>query len=1171
MIIRDLFEKDIERSIEGVVTIGNETEEQKLQELEEYVCTDEITKCFRVFFRKYRESISTPTGKMGVWITGFFGSGKSHFLKILGYILENKEIANKLPYKYFEDKIDDKMILADIDKSSNIKNKVVIFTIPSKANSNAKNKNTAITDIMLRAFNGAIGYCGSNPWVADLERSLDSEGTLISFINKFEKLSSRDWKTTRGKALLHRDSIIKALVDVRNMTEESAKKYIDDQINNYTTSPEDFAEIVNNYCIKEKTRVIFLMDEVGQFIGDNTQLMLDLQTCVEDLGKYCHGKTWVVVTSQQELKAMLDSTKEKQHDFSKIQGRFDTRLLLSGANADEVIKRRILEKKKTAYTPLESLYETYQSKLGQLINFPTKPTWTGYSDAAQFRMVYPFVSYQFELLQKVFEAIRENGMSEGKHLSQNERSLLSAFQNSCKEYADKDTSVLIPFDSFYSTIEEFIDYDIKTVFANAERRAGLDSFSLRVLRLLFMIKHVKEMPKTVDRLASMMVENINDIKADLKTKIQEALIRLEEETLIQKNGDEYDFLTNAEQDVNKQIIKASYNEGEIQRTIHEIIFDRIFDNNKYRYDGKYDFSLNRYVDNELHGGSSKEGLTIKVFSFFSKPKSETDFCTDSINNTIVIDLTNGLFIEELIHANKIETFKRNNSSAMSVAMTEIMSKKTSEISERRKRAEDLIRESLRTAPIYLCGNVLDIKQKDGKERINDALKELIKQQYYKLPLVNYYFPDQKSIAIMLNEEKTDLIEVDITNDANYQAYLEIFELIKDDKRLIKTTTVKTIVDKFTKQPYGWRDTDIIGIIGYLWKYNLIQIYIHDNYVDDTDGKFKADLSHKVGLDTMVITQKEKIAEEVLYQVKRIMSDVYTENLPLDEDKLKNGVIGFFERKKAFIEDLKKKYGNSYAGSTISAEIYNEFSEILRNRDASAIFNTIIAKQDNLEKHASILEQLETFYKNGSSQQKNYRDAQAIVEWYSKNALLSDLTEFGDVVDKISNILAMDLPFSEMNQLSSYVFQANEIKQKIIKEKLNSVKERLENDQISVTNELNEVLEKDIPEGSKDKIKDKADAIFKQYNSWLDALNEDTTNMDAFITSSDNSLNSFRNFIAITINEDKPTVRSKRIRIINCIPVANKTITTSDDVEKVVAAIRNSLLDALKDNEELNLD
>ena len=203
---------------------------------------------------------------------------------------------------------------------------------------------------------------------------------------------------------------------------------------------------------------------------------------------------WVVVTSQQELKAMIDSTKDKQQDFSKIQARFDTRILLSGAEAGEVIKKRILDKKETAIDPLKALYDGSANKISNLIMFEGAPTWSGYKDSNEFKDVYPFVPYQFELLQKVFTAIREHGMSEGKHLAHSERSLLSAFQDSAKKIADANTNILVPFDSFYITIEQFIDWDIKTVFSSAENKPTLNDFDIRVLRVLFMILH-KEMPE----------------------------------------------------------------------------------------------------------------------------------------------------------------------------------------------------------------------------------------------------------------------------------------------------------------------------------------------------------------------------------------------------------------------------------------------------------------------------------------------------------------------------------------------------------------------------------------------------------------------------------------------------------------------------------------------------
>ena len=1171
MIIKDLFKKDIARPIQGVVTIGNEDEEQKWQELEEYVCTDEITKSFRTFFRRYRESITTPTEKMGVWITGFFGSGKSHFLKILGYILENEVVAGIRAAEYFDDKIKDELVLADIRQSAKANNKVVLFNIDSKAKSDSKSKTQAIMDIMLRAFNESVGYCGSSPWVADLERVLDEEGKLEDFVAKFEEISKRSWVQTRAKALLNRDAIIKALVAVRGMTEESAKAFVEDQTRNFTNTTEDFAKIVSKYCQANKARVVFLMDEVGQFIGDNTQLMLNLQTCVEDLGKFCRGQAWVVVTSQQELKAMIDSTKDKQQDFSKIQGRFNTRLLLSGANADEVIKKRILEKKDTAVTPLRALYEANSSKLSNLILFQAKPTWSGYKDADEFKDVYPFVSYQFELLQKVFESIREHGMSEGKHLSQNERSLLDAFQTSAKQIAEMDSGILVPFDDFYQTIEQFIDYDIKTVFSNAERKPSLDKFDIRVLRILFMIKYVKDMPATIDRLATLMVGNINEDKAALKSRIFDALKRLEDETLIQKNGEEYDFLTNAEQDVNKQINISGYNEAEVQRTILDIIYDKVLESNKFRYEGRYDFGLNRYVDSESKGPAGQDNITIRVCTQFSGTKSAAEFQSESIrNNAIIIDLTEGSFIDELIRANKTATFRRNNSASMSAALTEIMSKKSAEMSDRIKRAEDMIRAALRTAPIYLAGTLMDIKQKDGKDRIQDALKEMVKRDYFKLDLVSTFYNDQKSILYMLTDSSISLF--DISTDANKGAYDEILEKIRDDKRIARKTTVKSLVDFFTKKPYGWRDLDILGMTGYLWKNNLLQILIYDNVVDENNNSFKNDLSRKANIDTMVVRPKEIIDEAVLYSVKRIMNDTYSENLPLDEAALKSGVVTFFERKRQFLADLKTKYGSDYAGAKVAAEIYQDFQAILRSGDTLTIFNEIIERRDSLYEKAETLEQLEGFYKDGSHQQKNYQDAVEIIDWYTANSLLEDLSRLQPVVDAMSAIVSMDMPFMKMNELADLVFKASEIKEKVIEEKFKGTVYRLNQDRDTIKLELHEATVPYLTSDQKDRLQEKADEIAAQYDSWLSSLSKSTPNMDSYITASGNSVSSFRRFVSQVLSEGGgKSVRSKKISVIDCIPVANKKITSAEDVEKVLEAIKKRLLSELNDNDELTLN
>ena len=84
--IRDLFTRDIERELNGVIKVDQEDEENVFVELDEYVITKETLRNIDKFFSYYEKAIRGPTDKMGIWVSGFFGSGKSHFIKMFAKI-----------------------------------------------------------------------------------------------------------------------------------------------------------------------------------------------------------------------------------------------------------------------------------------------------------------------------------------------------------------------------------------------------------------------------------------------------------------------------------------------------------------------------------------------------------------------------------------------------------------------------------------------------------------------------------------------------------------------------------------------------------------------------------------------------------------------------------------------------------------------------------------------------------------------------------------------------------------------------------------------------------------------------------------------------------------------------------------------------------------------------
>ena len=334
MKIHSMFQKDIDRDINGVVQVSQDDQRSLKQELDEYIITKELRRHFATFFDNYVKAIDYPTGKIGVWISGFFGSGKSHFLKILSYVLENKVVDGKSAIDYFvdDDKIADPMVLADMKLAASVPTDAILFNIDSKSESNGKENNDAIDTVFLKVFNKMQGFCNNNFALADLERRLFGEGKYDEFRSTFENSYGQPWEEARDEFDFIQDDVIDALVDIGYMSAESARSWSDKALEPYSISIEDFAKLVMKYIdSKGKNHlVVFQVDEVGQYIGDNSKLMLNLQTVTEELGIACRGKAWVVVTSQQDIDSI---TKIKGNDFSKIQGRFDTRLSLSSSSS----------------------------------------------------------------------------------------------------------------------------------------------------------------------------------------------------------------------------------------------------------------------------------------------------------------------------------------------------------------------------------------------------------------------------------------------------------------------------------------------------------------------------------------------------------------------------------------------------------------------------------------------------------------------------------------------------------------------------------------------------------------------------------------------------------------------------------------------------------------------
>ena len=1015
--LKDLYLKNIEREIQGVIKVDDESYIR--QELEEYVVTDELLKHFNSFFNAYNVGINGNTEKMGVWISGFFGSGKSHFLKIVSYLLENRIVNGKAAVDYFDDKIEDKMLLADIKRAGSIPTDVILFNIDSKTE-NSNGTKDKILDVFEKVFNEKMGL-SITPFVAEIERYIISLGKYEEFKKAFEEKANSPWEEMRNGIQFVEDEFADAYAEVLGKSVDEARNIVERTEKNYTLSVERFAERVRDY-IKSKGNnhhIVFLVDEIGQYIGDDRSLMLNLQTIVEDLGLECGGKAWVIVTSQE---AIDDVVKVQGNDFSKIQGRFDTKLSLSSSDIDEVIKKRLLDKTDEAKTSLKMIYDKEESIIRNLLTFKTTAYQKVYDNSNDFAETYPFIPYQFKLLQDVFTNIRKHGYA-GKHLSNGERSILNAFQVTAKKYVDNEVGTLIPFYAFYDTIEEFLEHQVKIVINTAidtVKSGELKDIDVKVLKMLFMLKNIKEMPANIDNLSTLYVSNINDDKITIKREISDSLRRLEAQTLIQRNNDEYKFLTDEEQEVNREIKNIVIDPNRITDYLKRIVFDYILIDNKFSYKNKY-FSLTKYVDNIKY--SQEYEIGIKVITT-SPERDDTEIILQSIreNKYIFVKLEiSALIYDEIENCLKVEEYRRSKSGISQTQQIEdIISAKQKEIENTEARIKENIKEQLNEAEIIIAGDRQNINTREARTRVNEALEILINNIYTKFSYIKKNYSTQ-DIKDLFHENRQNLFgkEVEFVNQKAYDA---IKEYCEEKNAFSMPITTRTLLQAFENAPYGFLEDDILYLLTRLLKDEVISLIYNNEVQNVTSDDTLIKILKKDYYDRTIIKIRQKIDVSLINDLKSVARNSFNVmNLREDED----GMVEDFKVDclQSTLDKLNKISGYyhissdnyQYPGQDVKDKATTLMERLLRIRDVSEFFKEVSSCKDEFTTLAPEIEMVLDFF--DGTQKEQFDEARKILTIYDNNKDYADKTpELVSVVDEMVSILTLKSPYSDIHKL-----------------------------------------------------------------------------------------------------------------------------------------------------------
>lgn len=982
MKIKELFAKPINRPINGVIKADQRDEESIWQELDEYVTTKQVTEYLRKFFDAYLATVDHPNdpaivARMGVWVSGFFGSGKSHFIKILSYLLSNLDAAKpgtgerRHAAQFFDSKIKDPMLLGDIRRAVSGKTDVILFNIDSKAD--AKGDRDAILQVFLRVFNEMRGLSGDAPHVAEMERYLMSKGAYESFKSAFEASNGKPWEAERDAVGFLRDDVIAGLSKALSMTPDSAGKWFDNAADSYKINIEGFAGIVRDYLDAKGPghRVVFLVDEVGQFIGKNSQLMLNLQTITEELGTVCKGRAWVIVTSQEDIDATLGEVNSaRSNDFSKITGRFHTRLSLSSSNTDEVISKRLLEKTPAAKEELSALWKAKGDIINNQLSFADNAVaFRSYRDADDFSAHYPFAPYQFQLLQKVFESIRKVGAT-GRHLARGERSMLDAFQTAAVGNGDKGSDALIPLYDFYPSIESFLDSTVKRAIDQSNDNPGLEPWDAKLLRTLFLIRYADAVKGTVDNLATLCVDRVDADKLALKKQIEASLNRLERQNLVSRNGDLWQFLTNEERDVTQEIKSVEISGTEISRLVAELVYDEILSGQtKVRHrDTKSDYEFNRLLD----GAPFKQANQDLTFEVLSPVGADYELMTDGrlvgrssegagrailrMDNDSRVDVEIRIYLQ-------IEKYIGPKNDTATPTLKLILLGRKAENRERKERIRIQLADMMSAGDFYALGQKLSLKAQVPSVLLDEMLNYLVSNTYSKLGYIKVRQTDpiaeiRAVLCADTNGQQNMAMGGEEGNGLALAEMRQYLTIAAGTSRVL----LSDIVDKFSGAPWGWRpEWETVILIARLFVAGEIKLVMEGS---DLEPKSAIEpLTRAARFKQVSILKRKSSDAATRTKARELHRDLFSLLPAEDEDSLVAAFRANLGKLRSGLETARvKAEQKSFPGASEIAKALLAIDKQLAVRDPFEFLGAMIQERDSWRDLAEDTHDVVSFYK-----------------------------------------------------------------------------------------------------------------------------------------------------------------------------------------------------------------
>ena len=727
--IKDILQLDLKEDIKNVIDLEDRSEDEIQSEIESYIITDGLGNHLSKFITQYTSNIR----ETGVWLSGFYGSGKSYFGKMLGYLIDNPTINGTSTRDRFIPRLsgvaNQSLIENDIRKLDSINSKVIFLDVAKQ------NTDNGLAFTLFANFLKNIGF--RDDVLGYYSYHLFIKNKYDEFVSYAEELLGKDWN-------LDEENFIDSIYKVNELKYGKSEEITSQTINLYNNNIENFSssklkDELEKYLLKfPDETLVFVFDEASEAISQKKFSLLDLEGISESLTSISK-KVWTVAIAQEKLDDVINNTNVNRAQLTKVTDRFKTKIHLESTDVDIIIQNRLLLKKEDAYNNLIEYFKKNEGLINDATNlksaFPTKT-----ESAEQFATYYPFHKYQFDLLQKflfssnalIATQIAARGM------------IITTFDVLRKELSNRN---LYDFTTAYDLCNEAQTSppaDLVNKFSNAKSIINNKGLNLNGEKLLKTIHFINESELITPSIESITKSYITDLNSyyDYKPIIEKALNLLVEAKILLLSNNNYKITSNLEGKLLEEMkdfdvplfVKKRELVGFIKKSN---LFRQVSVINENTV--AYNFNIQTDQDDEIISSTNKN-LKLTVYSLFNINEDRQDFIeslkmdTQYAKDVITLVPDNSRFneidnlLEEIRRYGNMEEKYSNGDDA---AKRQIIREFSTIKDEKEKDLSNLIKEAYSNGSlIYLFDESL-LNDDNFKGNINEQQRKLIRNIYTK--------------------------------------------------------------------------------------------------------------------------------------------------------------------------------------------------------------------------------------------------------------------------------------------------------------------------------------------------------------------------------------------------------------------------------------------------------